>query len=186
MEKKFSETLVFLADLTGKNLNEQMHDFYLHHLKPIGLERVIPVLLNYATKSKWPSIQDIFKDLGISTENIEIEEEAELFKAKINKLVRNPGGSTSYHCEEAKRLMKEDEWKAVNEFMTWSVLSNGDIINEERLAYELVNLKKHYISHKKKQSFEKHQELLALDSNDLVQGLLSGSAIQKQIDNIPF
>jgi hypothetical protein len=178
MRKKFTEALVFLADLTGRTMTDQIHNFYLKELEPIGLDRVIPALLKYASKAKWPSVDDIRQSLGINIDPTDNEANARILAQKVVEAIGKFGWNNQL---EAEKWFGKEEWEIVTKYLPWSQICD---IETDQIPIFQAQFREFVIAYNQN---KQHQEYLKLSGkNQAIVSSLLDSKIQKQIDEIPF
>lgn len=146
---KFSNTLVMLADLTGKNMTEQLYDIYLYALEPLGLDRVNQVMMKYVEKMRFPSIEDIRREFNISSECPDEDQVARLFTEKVIKAMNDIG---HYRVKDAENHFTKEEWSTIDAYGGWSQITLID--DTERFRPQFREFAKAYTKNEKFNAFK--------------------------------
>lgn len=182
-KETFTEAMFFLAEVTGKNLSNVMFDFYYKDFEH-SLDQATKAILEFAKDGKWPSINQIWERMGVSTKKPDDEDYARDLLPKIWKHMANPGGSTPTHVRESREFFTDDEWTILTSFMRWVDWCDAEQVNKDNWTTISAQFREHY---KSRQKIHKYNEHLTLNgkANDLVKSLLDNK-MQKLIDDIPF
>ena len=182
-KETFTEAMFFLAEVTGKNLSNVMFDFYYKDFEH-SLEQATKAIMEFAKDGKWPSINQIWERMGISTKEPDDEAKARLLFPRITYVIGLHGARTQVHCDDSKSKFTEEEWEIITSFKPWIEWCNEDYFNGDNEAIIYSQFREWYKAREQTKKYDNHLAITG-KANDIVKSLLD-SKIQKQIDEIPF
>lgn len=113
---EFTNGFCMLCEMTKRKYSEALHDFYLSELKPLGLERVLPVILAFARDCRFPSVNEIKERLGVVTALPDEDQKARVFASEVWSAIEKFGG---YRIKDAAEHFGPEKWRVVTAFGSW-------------------------------------------------------------------